>query len=442
MSKISLRIRSFVAALLVLVVFIPTTIITLETAFTNSLSQSMLDQLRIQSLTLISEFEMEDGSAVMPEQLFNDQLNIPGSGVYAFVEINRQVVWRSLSTLNQTIKDNKFVPPAIGSETFETAFQLEKPYFLFSYTAEFSDSEQYIPVSFYILQDRATFEAEQQAFENTLWQWLGIISLILIALLLFSLNTALHPISKLIEQIKRAEQGEVHRIEQQYPQELEKLKANINHLLDTERQQRTRYKNSLSDLAHSLKTPLAVLSSDDQMPEHAREPISQIELIINRQLKRAVAGGSSGWEQAIEIEDVLSRLINAMNKVYREKNLSIETNFQPNKGFRGDETDLMELLGNILDNACKAADNTVVVSVSQQETQLSICIDDDGPGIPDEARTDMLARGKRLDSYTEGQGIGMAVVSDLVAAYQGQIAIGDSSLGGARIMITFPVVTD
>ena len=437
MRNLSLRFRSFAAAILTLVIFIPLTAITLEKAFNNSLTQSMQQQLRIQNLTLISEFEFDQNQAVMPELLFNDQLNVPDSGVYAFVVHNNKIVWKSQSTLNW-LQQPEFIPPAIGTEEFIEEFTLGTHYFLFAYTAEFEAQQDYQPVSFFILQDKRIFDSEKAKFAHSLWYWLGLIALLLLVLLLASLNAALLPINRLNQQIKLAESGELRRIDQQYPPELTKLKNSINHLLNSEEQQRARYKNSLSDLAHSLKTPLAVLAGNRQLPEDAREPIQQINLLIQRQLKRAVIGANSGWEQAIVVKPVLTKLVNALQKVYLDKNLSIDMQYVQNDArFFGDTTDLMEILGNILDNACKAAKQQIRLSCVTTNQWLQLGIEDDGPGIPADKRVLLLERGQRLDSYTEGQGIGMAVVADLVSAYQGQLNIEDSELGGASIVLKF-----
>ena len=437
MSKLSLRLRSFAAVLLALIVFLPLTVLTLEQAFTASLTESMLERLRLQSLTLISEFEMEDDLAVMPEQLFNDQLNIPGSGLYAYIQQDKSLIWGSLSSLNMA-PPPLLSMPGIGQESFVSDFMLHgKKYFLFSYTAEFQGSQDFIPISFYILHDRVSFDNERRAFGKKVWYWFVFIAVALMILLILSFNTVLHPIQRLIGQINRAEKGEIDRITQSYPPELEKLKTSINHLLDTEQQQRVRYKNSLSDLAHSLKTPLAVLSGNQELPEEAREPISQIDSIIQRQLKRAVAGAGSGWEQAVEVSPLVSKLLSAMQKVYVDKGLSISSDISADCYFKGDDTDLMEILGNLVDNACKAAQTEVNIKAFIQNKQLFIEISDDGPGIAEESREAMLTRGTRLDSYTEGQGIGMAVVTDLVSAYQGHLKIGNAPSGGACIEISF-----
>ncbi|WP_293764419.1 ATP-binding protein [uncultured Paraglaciecola sp.] len=440
MHNLSLRLRSFAAAVLALLIFIPLTAVTLEQAFNGSLSQSMLQQLRVQSLTLISEFELDNtgSQAEMPEQLYNDQFNIPGSGLYAFIQSHDGMLWQSLSTLNWQ-QQPEFVAPDIGAEVFIEDFSMQNNYFLYAYTAEFETSEGYQPVSFYILQDKQVFNTEKSKFANTLWNWLGLIALLLLILLLVSLNAALLPISRLNKQIRQAESGQLDRIDQRYPPELEKLKSSINNLLDTEQQQRSRYKNSLSDLAHSLKTPLAVLSGTAGLPEQAKEPISQINLQIQRQLKRAVAGTTSTFGQAIPIKPVVEKLFNAMDKVYADKKLTLTHDIQHQTlGFNGDMTDLMEILGNVLDNACKAAVKQVSLSTFTSLNKLLIHIEDDGPGIPKDKREQLLERGTRLDSYKEGQGIGMAVVADLVSAYQGQLEVKQSDLGGAKLTLIFP----
>ena len=265
-----------------------------------------------------------------------------------------------------------------------------------------------------------------------------MIALLLLILLLVSLNAALLPISRLNKQIRQAESGQLKRIDQHYPPELEKLKNSINQLLDNEQQQRSRYKNSLSDLAHSLKTPLTVLSGTIGLPQQAKEPINQINLQIQRQLKRAVAGTTSTFDQAVSIKPVVDKLFSAMGKVYADKKLILTHNLQNQElSFNGDITDLMEILGNVLDNACKAASKKVRLSVTKSITTLFIYIEDDGPGIPKNKREQLLQRGTRLDSYKEGQGIGMAVVADLVCAYQGQLEIKQSDLGGAKITLSF-----
>ena len=413
MMKRSLKFRSFLAAVLALIIFIPLAAVALERAFVNNLTQSVLEQLRVHSLTLITEFEFEDNNVMMPQFLYNEKLNMPESGLYAYIRTSQSQVWRSESSISMeapTLLDS----PLTGEESFDSNVDSENPYFKYSYTAEFEGQNTYIPVTFHLFQSTDEFNQHLQEYRLTLWYWLGIVSLLLMALLLFSLNTALMPISQLIKQIKRIEKGELHEIQQSYPEELEQLKTSINHLLKAEMQQRQRYKNGLGDLAHSLKTPLAVLNSQDNMPEATIQPLQQIQNSIARQLKRSI-GADSAWLALQPLHEISTQIIGAMKKVYADKSLDISLICEENIRFRCDKTDLMEMMGNILDNACKAANSKILVTVSQP-ADLMIQVEDDGPGISEENKELLLSRGARLDTYAEGQGIGMAVVSDLVSA--------------------------
>lgn len=438
MKKLSLKFRIFSAAALALLIFIPLIAFALEKAHVASLNQAMLERMRVQTLTLISEFEITDNVSYMPEVMINGQFNLPDSGLYGLITGGQQVIWHSLSALNWHIPKNLPAPPS-GQEHFKQIESQGDGYFVHSYTAEFELDVGFSPYHFHSIQDMTSFNAEVKEFRTTLWYWLGIIAVLLLLMLLFALNTALKPIHHLVAQINAIQEGKSKHIQAQYPSELETLKNNLNHLLEAEANQRERYKNSLSDLAHSLKTPLAVLSGLPDLPSTGREPVEQIDNIIQRQLKRAVAGTGSGWSQAEPVVPIVEKLKGAMLKVYRDKELDIRVDIDPEIRFYGDHTDLLELMGNLLDNACKAAQYHIEITATSTPLQITLIIADDGPGIAEADRELLLQRGQRLDSYATGQGIGMAVVSDLIAAYQGQLFIKDSDLGGAQIEVEFPL---
>ena len=448
MSRLSLKVRIFSAALLALLFFIPLVSFALERAYVNSLTLAMLERMRVQTLTLISEFELVDNVSNMPELIINGQFNLPGSGIYGVVSSGNSVIWKSQSSMNWPVP---LFPqlPNVGEDQFIQLEQNSRHFFLHSYTAEFGWDGEFRSYSFHVFQDSRSFDAEVLHFRTTLWYWLGIVAVILIALLLFSLQTALRPIGRLVSEIHRIEKGKSSRVMDQYPTELETLKANLNHLLNTEEKQRQRYKNSLGDLAHSLKTPLAVLSGMNDLPVQGREPVEQINNIIQRQLKRAVAGTGSRWNQQTPITPIAEKIRTAMDKVYQDKHLWIGLDIADSASFFGDATDLMEMLGNLVDNACKAADTTVFIKTVHSEQTLAIIVADDGPGIPEDKKAVLLERGKRLDSYESGQGIGMSVVADLVAAYEGRLEINNGfeacvdgehfDISGAAIQLVFPL---
>jgi len=216
--------------------------------------------------------------------------------------------------------------------------------------------------------------------------------------------------------------------------------------LISESQQRTRFKHALQDLAHSLKTPLSVLQGDEAIPESSKAPILQIDQIIQRQLSRSVLG-KAGWQQHIDVCELLQKIIDSMHKIYRDKGLRINFRAIP-AGFMYpiDTTDAYELFGNILDNACKAARSKVTVTL-QADSRINsqvhiISISDDGPGIPEAMQSDMLTRGKRLDTYHQGHGIGLATVSDLVEMYGATLEVhsstSDKKSSGTTISVCLP----
>ena len=438
MPNLSLRLRSLLIAILALGIFIPVTVLTLSKAYTSSLLQAKYNELKLMNLAMISVFEFEDGESQMPQMLYDEQLNLPDSGYVGAISVNNQLVWQSASSV-YTVFDSLMTAPAIGDEVFTPQYTLDdsgSEYFAYAFTAEFDNGYQYIPVSFYVFNDRRDFLQERDAFLRSVWQYLGALGAGLLVVLIIGMNTLLKPVRLLIGEIQQASGGNQTRLTEDYPPEFTPLKQSINQLLAGEAEQRERYKNSLGDLAHSLKTPLAVALGTPALPNAAKEPLQQIDTLIKRQLKRASAGASA-WSQGEPVMPVVKQLIAALNKVYRDKNLELGATGDEGLFF-GDKTDLMEILGNLMDNACKAARNEVVVSVRQLSRQTELHIDDDGPGIPAEQVERLLNRGQRLDAYTDGQGIGMAVVTDLLTAYEGKLTITRSTLGGAGITVTFP----
>ena len=443
MANLSLRTRSLLFAIVGLLVIVPAILFTVERSYTSSLEQAKYDELKLMSLAMITEFEIDNGDAFMPQQLFEEQLNLPGSGFIGYIIWQNQVVWSSLSALDyEEPQIDNF--PAVVSELFAT-FPLvsslydnnRKPAFYFSFSAEYENNGQFEPVTFLVFNEQFEFQQARETFIQTLGQWLALLSLGMLAIIVFIVRRVLVPVSDIIDNIQAAEQGKVERLIDTYPPELESLKNSINQLLDSEAQQRQRYKNSLGDLAHSLKTPLAVINTNPSLPRELNEPLTQIDNIIQRQLKRAVSGQSARLA-ATPLAEPVNKLVGAMRKVYADKQLDIVNKVTHEFSIRADQTDLLELLGNVIDNACKSANTKVSISAEHHQQRVHILIDDDGPGIEDSHADAILNRGQRLDTYSEGQGIGLAVVMDLLESYNGQLKIQSSPMGGARFNLILP----
>jgi two-component system sensor histidine kinase PhoQ len=234
-----------------------------------------------------------------------------------------------------------------------------------------------------------------------------------------------------------------------WPQELTAVTSNLNALLESERTRIRRYRDTLGNLAHSLKTPLAVMrqtlgTGDSPGKQTLNGEIDRMSGIIEHQMKRAAASGGVLLGQApVDVAPVVAELRVALLKVYGNKDLLFETSIAPGAQFIGDRNDCTELLGNLLDNACKWAKSRVRIAASvdgwaDSRRALGIVIEDDGPGIAAADRARVLQRGGRADEATPGHGLGLAMVHDAVALYGGAMHIDASELGGARFDLKLP----
>jgi two-component system sensor histidine kinase PhoQ len=265
------------------------------------------------------------------------------------------------------------------------------------------------------------------------------------------LRWGLRPVRRIAKEIVAVEQGARDDLGTGYPRELEGVRRNMNGLIASQRDRLRRYRDALGDLAHSLKTPLAVLRSQTESsrePDFAvlRDQVSRMDEIVSYQLKRAAAAGRGGLgEKPLDVGEVLAGLQGALGKVYADKNIGIKVELEGKPLFFGDRGDLTEIVGNLLDNACKWCTAEVRIeasSLDEAETNrkrgLRLLIDDDGPGVAAELESKILERGGRVSSDVEGQGIGLAVVREIVAGYRGKVGFSRSPLGGARVTVTLP----
>jgi two-component system sensor histidine kinase PhoQ len=211
-------------------------------------------------------------------------------------------------------------------------------------------------------------------------------------------------------------------------------------MLGNERRRQERYRNSLADLAHSLKTPLAALRGQQGQPLHDTEPLDRMQQLIDYQLRKAVAGGGRSFTAPLAVAPLVERLVNAMGKVYAGQGIHFDNRVAPHITLRMEQGDQLEVFGNLLDNAARFAHHQIVIAAEQTGQQLLISVSDDGPGFPAQERDNLLKRGIRADSRNPGQGIGLAVVADIVQAHKGTLRLTTSEQGGARVEIRLSMI--
>lgn len=449
----SLRSRIMVSALLIIIVVLPGIGIALNNAFEQQVRTSVEEQLNAYFYSILAVTEIENGELLMPEVLLENQFNVINSGLYALIsdaDSNRAVTelrqtnvkWSSNSFLGANISQT-LPSPDLGKGRFAQIELNGEPHFIYSFSVRFDISssekiEESAPITLHIVKNLASVVAQQKAFSQQLWTWLLLLIAVLVIIQVFWLAWTLKPLARFTHELNAVKVGEAEQLSQQYPSELNAVANQLNALLSNEQRQRTRYRNALSDLAHSLKTPLAVIQSQKDLSSASMEQIRQINSIIGHQLKRAQSAGSNAWHLGINTRLVSDKLMRTLAKIYPDIDLSYALQADSHGTFYGDEADLSEMLGNLLDNACKAAKSQVKLSVYEQKKCLFVVVEDDGMGISSAKKSLILERGKRADTYEQGHGIGLAIVRDLVDNYNGNIKIETSSeLGGAKFTLRF-----
>jgi signal transduction histidine kinase len=264
----------------------------------------------------------------------------------------------------------------------------------------------------------------------------------LIAIQIIILRAGFKPLIKIQHQLRALEQGALHQLDTNVPKEVVGLVNEVNDLLRIMEQRLQKKRNSLGDLAHALKTPLTVLQQlahEDELKHHAEVQAQLIlqttnmQRIIDRVLKRVRLAGPGSVYTSFNVEQEITDLIHAMSRIYHDKQLSIHAEFNGVKSLMIDREDMLELIGNLMDNACKWCTHRVVIRFHADD-QLRIVVDDDGKGAPDSALPGLSQRGIRLDERIDGQGLGLSIARAITDQYDGTLTFSRSEgLGGFSV---------
>lgn len=441
-TSISLRARLLLWSSIITIVLVSIAAIVLERAYARGLQAEIRQRQQLHIQYLLSAATESANRLQMPRLTKEPRFNQLQSGLYAVLQDESGAeLWRSASARGLDFNEVLSREPVerVGERNYRELEWAGLPMALYRFDIgwEMVDDSLH-KFRWQLIEDLSPYREQLQKYRTQLWGGLGALAAVLTATLIVVMQWGLKPVRNLAKEIVALQEGRQERLQQTYPLELKPLADNLNQLLEHEQAQRTRYRNTLADLAHSLKTPLAVLRGVDLEPSSSSvvvaEQIARMEQIVAYQLSRSVVVGRKSMAQPVELAAVVKRLADALQKVYFERGVEIRIDIADGVLFYGDESDLMEVLGNVMDNACKYGRGLVLVGAqSLASRRCCIRVEDDGNGIDAADATSVLQRGVRADTLQSGQGIGLAVVAEIVDLYDGSVAISHSSLGGALV---------
>lgn len=430
-------------------------------------AQQAANQKRLKAsvYALMTVVEPVNGELIFPSALPEPEFNDPlGDWLAVARSPEGKVLWSAPFGRPNPLPDPTVLPPVPANEIHEyfPASTLKWPegyhgpiynllrarvsYEVFVVSAKGKGKRQLIPVILEIWQDDRLLETPRREFLTVLGVGLLVMGLLLGLALWATIRWTLRPLSGVVGELSLMETGDQARFSENYPAEIQQLADAINNLLDIERNRREQYRQRLGDLAHSLKTPLALLKGDLERihdPEQAEwmRQISVMDDLVAYHLKRAVSGAGA-WHSPEPLAPLIERLAYTLSRVHAEHPAVMKIDLPEGLQVNVEQTDSMEIFGNLLDNACKYGGGEARISYSDKGPSKSgyvtLRVEDNGKGIPEASRQWVLGRGRRLDSQAQGQGIGLSVVFDLVRAYGGDVELGESVMGGLAVTVTLP----
>ncbi|TAK63117.1 ATP-binding protein [Methylobacter sp.] len=400
----------------------------------------------------VAEHMENDGANILSAISINDGNNVtmdinrmepvylePFSGDYYQVVASEQVI-HSPSLVDQNL-DIQTLPAGEISKLYVTGPK-QQPLLVMVYG--YSKMNRNITIA--IAQDLTPTLARIAIFQYRYTLISLVLLLLLIAAQVIILRMGFYPLARIQMQIKALEQGEIAQLDTNVPQEVAVLVREFNGLLTVMEQRLQRSRNSLSDLAHALKTPLTilqqlsreeVLQSNPEAWDTLQAQTQNMQKTMERVLKRGRLAGGGSAALKFDIQGEISALIYALQNIYRDKNLSITFSAPETVGLFIDREDMLELVGNLLDNACKWAKSTVAVSLTTNQ-KIHLVIEDDGPGVSEDDLARLAQRGTRLDETVNGHGLGLSIARVIVEQHGGQLNMGRSNkLGGFFVEILF-----
>lgn len=440
----SISVRLLLAAALLMTVFIGVTTLAIQHAVDQRARQALQERMQGQIFALLGVTEIDESGVINihASDLPNGLMRQPASGTYAEVrDTQEQQVWRSPSLTSS-------IPSSTDGAIGQWMFSKENddtlgPIFINRFAVEWLLPDGSTSAYQFVLADSSDdFDRQRLLFNRNLWVAMLTMGALLLLSIALVLAWGLSPLRRISRQLNEIESGSRESLPVDAPVELHPLTSRINMLIASERGRQKRYRQTLDDLAHSLKTPLSVLrNADTANTKTAQEQIRQadrMEQIVSYHIKRADAGTQRLLTVPVSPAGSADRIIRSLEKVYHQRQVQFQNNIDTAHRVRMEEGDLMEIYGNVLENACKYGAQSISLDSHRQAGMMILTIDDDGPGFPEGKQEHLLKRGERADTQVEGQGIGLSITRELIEGYGGSLAASNNPEGGARVTIKLP----
>jgi two-component system sensor histidine kinase PhoQ len=448
----SLTRRVLATVFLTLACFLGLAALGLDALFRDLAGRSQRELLDAQMIALVAAAETDPaGRVVAVSALADSRLQMPASGLYARIATrDGGEIWRSPSFTGARLSIGTGPAGDAAIFGFERSGSGERLAVLrraIRWQLEDGTRQELV---FAVATGMAPYERQLRLFRTQLLAGFLALSVVLLATIAALLRRGLRPIGRLEGEIAAVEAGAARSLGTGYPRELAGVAASLNALLASERERIARHRTTLGDIAHSLKTPLAVIrgaleAQPAATAEVLRSQVARMNDIVERELRRAAAtGGQVVGAAPVEVADVVQELRATLLRVHGRRDIAIRIDVPAGLQFLGERADLLEALGNLMDNACKWCRSDIVVSarldagVPGARLRLAIVVEDDGAGLPERILEDGPARGRRADEAVPGHGIGLAMVADTARLYGGALSFGASASGGARVQLSLP----
>jgi signal transduction histidine kinase len=393
-----------------------------------------------------------EGGVALQNRFLNTRFSRVYSGLYwqivpeekgGEIEISRSLFDRTLKLADAVTSGKLTWGYADGPENQRLRVLARKIKFSDETTPPPNDYRQY---TFMVAGDLSVVDNEIAAFNGTLIRsFLALLAGLIVAVLL-QVRVGLQPLRKVGEALARIRSGASRRLEGEFPAEIAPLAAELNSLIEHSAEVVGRARTHVSNLAHYLKTPLSVLTSEaDTSPGALAEAVKKQVEVMRRQvdhyLARARAAGALDvLGNRTQVRPVLEDLKRVLEVIHEARGIEVAVDCPAALLFRGERQDLEEMAGNLMDNACKWARARVVASAAKHGGWFTLAIEDDGRGLPPEDRARAMARGERLDESVPGSGLGLAIVRDIAKLYGGELDLAESGLGGLKAVLKLPAI--